>query len=75
MSEGEQNGMLVGIDIHVCINIHYKFPFSDIEAIGEELENRRQMFYDNPRPCVFYVLAEKAYCVLRGFIRHLGDLP
>ena len=34
------------------------------------------MFYDAPQPsCAFYVLTEEAYCVLRGFTRHLGDLP
>ena len=54
----------------------YRFPFSEIEALGEILETRRQMFYNTPHPsCAFYVIAEEAYCCLRGFTRHLGDLP
>ena len=74
--EREQNGTLVGIDSLICINDAYRSPFSDIEAIGEELENRRQMFYNNQRPsCAFYVLAKEAYCVLHGFTNHPGDLP
>ena len=54
----------------------YRFLFSEIEALGEELENQRQLFYNSTRPsCTFDVLVKEAYCVLRGFTRHLGDLP
>ena len=45
----------------MCVDGFYPFPFTEIEAIGAELETRRQMFCDNPRPsCVFYVLVKKA---------------
>ena len=71
-----ERGLLVGVDIRVPITDAYRFPFSEIEALGEVLESCRQMFYDAPHPsCAFYVLTEEAYCCLRGFTRHLGDLP
>ena len=71
-----EQGLLVGVDIRVPVTDAYRFPFSEIEALGEVLENHRQMFYDVPHPsCAFYRLTEEAYCCLRGFTRHLGDLP
>ena len=74
--EGIERGLLVRVDIRVPITDAYRFPFSEIEALGEVLESCRQMFYDAPHPsCAFYVLTEEAYCCLRGFTRHLGDLP
>ena len=55
-----ERGLLVGVDIRVPVTDAYCFPFSEIEVLGEELENRHQMFYDIPRPsCAFYVLTEE----------------
>ena len=71
-----ERGLLIGVDIRVPVTDAFRFPFSEIEALGEVLENHRQMFYDAPHPsCAFYVLTKEAYCCLRGFTRHLGDLP
>ena len=71
-----ERGVLIGIDISISVDESHRFPFSEIEALGEILELRRQMFYNTPHPsCAFYVIAEEAYCCLRGFTRYLDDLP
>ena len=56
-----ERGLWVGVDIRVPVTDAYRFPFSEIEALGEVLESCRQMFYDAPHPlCAFYVLTEEA---------------
>ena len=65
-----EGGLLVGVDIRVPITGTYRFPFSEIEALGEDLENCRQMYYDTPRPSCAFLRSDQ-----RGFTRHLGDLP
>ena len=71
-----ERGILIGVEVSIAVTDAYRFPFSEIEALSEILETRRQMFYHTPHPsCAFYVIAEEAYCCLRGFTRHLSDLP
>ena len=74
--ERVERGVLIGIDLSISVDASYRFPFSEIEALGEILELRRQLFYGAPHPsCSYYVITEEAYCCMRGFIRHLGHLP
>ena len=71
-----ERGILIGLDIALTVDASYRFPQSEIEAIGTALEERRQLYYRAPNPsCSFYVITEEAYCCLRGFVRYLGHLP
>ena len=71
-----ERGVLIGLDISLPVDASYRFPHSEIEALGSVLEVRRQLFYSAPHPsCAYYVITEEAYCCLRGFIRYLGHLP
>ena len=71
-----ERGILIGLDISLTVDASYRFPHSEIEAIGTALEERRQLYYRAPNPsCSFYVITEEAYCCLRGFVRYLGHLP
>ena len=71
-----ERGILIGLDISLPVDASYRFPHSEIEAIGSALEERRQLYYRAPNPsCSFYVITEEAYCCLRGFVRYLGHLP
>ena len=71
-----ERGILIGLDIALTVDASYRFPHSEIEAIGTALEERRQLYYRAPNPsCSFYVITEEAYCCLRGFVRYLGHLP
>ena len=71
-----ERGILIRVELSILVDASYRFPFSEIEALGEVLQLRRQLFYNAPHPlCAYYVITEEAYCCMRGFIRHLGHLP
>ena len=48
--ERVERGVLIGLDLSISIDAAYRFPHSEIEALGNVLEVRRQLFYSAPYP-------------------------